>query len=186
MSRVSSSSDIVSVRRRESGHRVKVDSHVGRDLLSKGHTKKSIIDILKVLTDAGMIKDIQGEGADVTNLKRKLTEMSTEHGKAKTPYGILIQRVKLDAEGLTYWEYMNPFACLYYLCSLSSSFASMMRSICGDDISPLRIVIYADGLVPGNPFRPEVSRKLQCMYRFWQIGSNMFFNAHLRGLYSAL
>ena len=39
----------------------------------------------------------------------------------------------------------------------------MMRDYTVDG-SLLRIVIYSDGLVPGNPFRPEPSRKLNCIY----------------------
>jgi hypothetical protein len=163
MSGAASSTDIVPARRRDGRPKVSVGSDVGRELVSKGHTNKSIVDTLKTLADAGMIKDIKGNDADITSLKRQLTEMSAEHGNANTPYGKVIQRVKLDAPGAMYWEYVNPFAFLFYLSSLSSSFAAMMRSI-AKGATPLRIVIYADGLVPGNPFRPEASRKLQCIY----------------------
>ena len=163
MSGAASSTDLVPTRGRGDRPKLSIDSSVGRELVAKGHTKKSIVDTLKTLADAGMIKDIEGDAADLTSLKRKLMEMSAEHGNADTPYGKVIQRIKLDAPSATYWEYMNPFAFLYYLNSLSASFASMMRSIC-DGATPLRIVIYADGLVPGNPFRPEASRKLQCIH----------------------
>ena len=142
---------------------LELGSDVGRELVAKGHTKRSIVDTLKALADAGMIKDIHGEDADITDVKRKLTEMSAEHGNVATPHGKVIQKVKLDAPGMMYWEYMNPFAFLYYLSSLSVSFGSMMRSIC-DSANPLRIIIFADAMVPGNPFRPEASRKLQCIY----------------------
>ena len=166
MSGAASSSTIVPARTRGGhpivGQPIEVSNGVGRELVAKGHTKKSIVDTMKTLADAGLLKDIHGEDADITCLKRKLTEMSTEHGNADTPYGKVIQSVKLDAPGLAYWEYVNPFAFLYYLSSLSHSFGAMMRSISG--ARPLNIVIYADGLVPGNPFRPEASRKLQCIY----------------------
>ena len=148
-------------------NRVPLNSSAARALVSKGHTKTSIVDTLKVLADAGLIKDVDGVGdASLRDLKRKLTDASTVHGNVDTPYGKVIQKVKLDAKGLNYWEYMHPMAFLYYCSSLSHSFAAMMRSI-SDGTTPLRIVIYADGLVPGNPFRPEASRKLQCIY--WAI-----------------
>ena len=161
MSGAASARDIVPAR--GSSARFEISSGVGRQLVALGHTKTSIVDTLKTLADAGMIKDIHGEDADLTSLKRKLTTMSTEHGNVDTPHGKVIQRVKLDAPGLKYFEYMNPFAFLYYLSSLSDSFSAMMRSICGRG-DPLRVIIFADGLVPGNPFRPEASRKLQCIY----------------------
>lgn len=154
MSSASSSTSIVPARGSSGRPRLELSSNVGRQLVAHSNTKKSIVDTLKTLADAGMIKDIHGDDADISSLKRKLTEMSTEHGNFDTPHGKVIQRVKLDAPGLKYWEYMNPFAFLYYLSSLSVSFSSMMRSICNDG-QPLRIIIFADGLVPGNPFRPE-------------------------------
>ena len=156
----SSSSAIVPASRA----RVTLGAPVAQSLTATGHTKTSIVGTLKILADAGMIKDVDGVGdADVRALKRKLTVAATAHGNVQTKYGTVIQKVKLDAKGVEYWEYMNPFAFLCYCSSLSHSFASMMRSIC-DGVTPLRIIIYADGLVPGNPFRPEASRKLQCIY----------------------
>ena len=145
------------------GRTVEIESGVRRKLLAKGHTKVSIIDTLQTLAEAGMIKDMEGDDAAFTNLKRKFGEASVEHSQARTQYGPLVQSINLDADGMDYWEYMHPMAFLSYMSAVSVAFADMMRSICVDG-RPLRIIIYADGLVPGNPFRPEASRKLMCIY----------------------
>ena len=103
----SSSSAIVPASRA----RVTLGAPVAQSLTATGHTKTSIVGTLKILADAGMIKDVDGVGdADVRALKRKLTVAATAHGNVQTKYGTVIQKVKLDAKGVEYWEYMNPFA----------------------------------------------------------------------------
>lgn len=143
------------------GSNMQVPTRVSQQLLSKSHTKKSLVDTLQTLAAAGMIKDI--DELQEASLKRQLAEASTAHAKQDTIYGPIVQSVPLGIEGLPNWEYVNPFAYLYCMSSVCSAFSDMMKSVCVDG-QPLRIVIYADGLIPGNPFRPEASRKLQCIY----------------------
>ena len=49
---------------------------------------------------------------------------------------------------------------------MSDAFQSAMGA-CTQSPDPLRIVIYADSICPGNPFRPEKSRTVCCIY--WTI-----------------
>ena len=58
---------------------------------------------------------------------------------------------------------VNPFALLCYMTQISQGVAAMMESLHVEG-TPLRIIIYADGLVPGNVFRPDHGRKMQCIY----------------------
>ena len=116
-------------------------------------TKAGINAALTALADAGLIKDIGAE-ATTSNLKRSLTQSIVDQGKIKTPYGPLIQSLEINAAKCKHWEYINPFAWLYYISTISAAFANMMRDSTVDG-NLLRIVIYSDGLVPGNPFRPE-------------------------------
>jgi hypothetical protein len=94
-------------------------------------------------------------------LKRKIQEATESHSKVVTPYGPVVQQVAL-ANGMM-WDVCHPFAFLWYLSSISTCFAQVMKD-CMKSGAILRLVIYVDGLVPGNPFRPEASRKLQCVY----------------------
>ena len=55
-------------------------------------------------------------------------------------------------------------AFIWLVTSLSPAFSQIMRDVVGDGSTPLRLVIYADEMNPGNPFRPEKSRTVQCIY----------------------
>jgi hypothetical protein len=162
MSGASSSSSALVPRAKEQPV-TKLDPKLAQQLVSVSHTKTSAVQMLQSLHDAGLLADSEDACFDAVAVKRQLTSASTTHSKVETMYGPLVQELKLDDPELATWEYMNPFAFLYYLSSVSPAFASMMRSICVDG-KPLRIVLYADGLVPGNPFRPELNRRLMCIY----------------------
>ena len=85
--------------------------------------------------------------------------------QAITPYGSVVQRLHLGVEGAEYIDYVNPFAFLFHLCRISTKFAALLRRCV--DAAPrgvLSLVIYGDEMTPGNPYRPEKSRTLQCVY----------------------
>ena len=132
------------------GSSMQVPTRVSQQLLSKSHTKKSLVDTLQTLAAAGMIKDI--DELQEASLKRQLTEASTAYANQDTIYGPVVQSVPLGIEGLPNWEYVNPFAYLYYMSSICSAFSDKIKSVCADG-QPLRTVIFCDGLVPGNPFQ---------------------------------
>ena len=136
---------------------------VAQRLVAHTKTKAEATAVLNVLADAGLIKGIDSEAATTNFKKRSLTQSSIDQGKVKTPYGPLIQSLEINAAKCKHWEYINPFAWLYYVSTISPSFANMLRD-CTVDGNRLRIVIYSDALVPGNPFRPEPARKLNCIY----------------------
>ena len=111
---------------------------------------------------------LQSSGAlDDDDTKRSLrtqVQVATEgHSKFVTPYGPVVQRIRIGAHKLEYWENCHPFAYLWYMTHISPTFADAMmrRTRVG---RPLRLVIFADELCPGNPFRPEKSRTLMCIY----------------------
>jgi len=156
-------SNALSLRKRtRDGPQIPTD--VARELIATSSTKVGLASTLATLHKAGLIKDEAGlDAATERSIKQKLTDASTNHSKAQTPYGPLVQTIDLGAEGASHWEYVHPLGYLWYLAQLSTGFADVMRN-CTVDGRPLRIIIYADGLVPGNPFRPEASRKMQCIY----------------------
>ena len=118
-------------------------------------TKSSLVDTLAHLNTLGLLE--QG----VT--KRQLRHATEHHAKHQNEYGKVVERIQLDAPGLKYLDVVNPFAFMHYLCSISTHFADMMHTCCKPG-RPLRLVIYNDGMNPGNPFRPEKSRELLCYY----------------------
>ena len=85
--------------------------------------------------------------------------------QAITPYGSVVQRLHLGVESAEYIDYVNHFAFLFHLCRISTKCAALLRRCV--DAAPrgvLSLVIYGDEMTPGNPYRPEKSRTLQCVY----------------------
>ena len=119
-------------------------------------TKTALAETLRVLSKQGYL--------EIGATKRELREASEHHAKQDTPYGRVVQRIELNVPGLKYLDFINPFAFLYYLTMISAAFAALMHDCCRDATRPLRLVIYMDEMNPGNPFRPEKSRTLQCVY----------------------
>ena len=87
----------------------------------------------------------------------------TEHNKAETPYGFVIQEMELGLPRLPRWSFCHPKALVYYLSTICAAFGSLMES-CSIAGVPMRIIIYIDELCPGNPLRTEKSRTLQAIY----------------------
>ena len=142
---------------------VNLDSNVARSLVATGSTKRATTEILKKLSQAGMLNGIVIDETNERSLKRKLTEAASGHSNVNTPYGPIVQFMELGIPGCEHLEFVNPFAFLYYLSAISAGFAEMMKSICVPG-RPLRIIIYADGLEPGNPFRHDLARHLMSIY----------------------
>jgi hypothetical protein len=149
-----SSTDLVPVAKRSKVH------HDGelRNLVALQHkTKTTIVETLTVLKDAGLLK----EGVS----RRDLQKASEHHSSQTTPYGKVVERMKLNATGLKYLDICNPFALLFYLSSMSVAFAALMTdAVARAGGRALRLIIYTDEMCPGNPYRPEKSRTLQCVY----------------------
>lgn len=151
-SRSSASSSAVKKRRTSN------DPQVALSLLAQSSkTKKQLVDTLKILKDAGKLQ----EGMT----KRDLTHASEHHANQQTSYGTVVQKIELGLPKLKFLDVCHPFAMLQYLCSISLPFGDMLYTAVQKAAGqPLRLVIYADEMCPGNPFRPEKSRTLQCIY----------------------
>ena len=122
-------------------------------------TKTSTVKMLQVLQMRGALAGDVSE----RQLRSDMQAAVESVGKTMTPYGPVIQQVRLDAPGLRDWEICHPFAFLWYLTHHSAAFQEVMR-ISTLDGRKLRLVIYMDGLVPGNPFRPDKGRSIMCIY----------------------
>ena len=89
---------------------------------------------------------------------------ANEHyGPIQTPYGRIIKTMVVDDDVVPGWECVCPFAFLYYMCNVNGAFAGILETCC-EVGQMLRAVPYADNINPGNPFRPEKSRTIQCIY----------------------
>lgn len=142
-----------------------LDANVAKSLVATKGTKTSTCKILRILSEAGLLNNIEINDSNARAVKRKLTDAASGHAKHThgMPYGPLLQSMELGIEGCEHLEFMHPCAFLYYLSSISPAFATMMKDISVPG-RPLRICIYADGLEPGNPFRHDKARHLMSIY----------------------
>ena len=155
-SRPSASSAIVPLDNKR--RRTASDIQTARSLLAQSSkTKKQLVDTLAIMKNAGKLEE------GIT--KKELTEASEHHAKQKTRYGTVVQQIEVGMPGLKFLDICHPFAMLQYLCTISLPFGDMLYTAVQKAAGqPLRLVIYADEMCPGNPFRPEKSRTLQCIY----------------------
>ncbi len=140
-----------------------IDGATTRELLAHGGTHKQLEHTLRELHKRGLLQeDVRLHESNT--LKRKLQESEEYHSNVVTPYGKVVQTMDLGEHSeLRFWDYVNPFAWLHYMATLSSAFGDMMKRSHVEG-RPCRLLIYADELIPGNPFRPEKSRTLLCIY----------------------
>ena len=135
------------------------------DLLGQASTtsKTDLVTILKTLRRNGMLSDIAPW--DESMGRRELQHAIEAHGNAMTPYGAVVQQMPLGIPELQSWDFINLFALLYYLSSKSKIFSDLMRTaMSGSRDNCLNIVLYVDEVTPGNPFRFDQARCIQCVY----------------------
>ena len=91
-------------------------------------TKASTIKLLSVLQKRGALQSDTCE----RQLRLDIQSAVESTGNTMTPYGPIIQQVKLDAPRLQYWDICHPFACLWYMTQHSAAFRGVMRHSTAD------------------------------------------------------
>ena len=132
--------------------------------LCKYGPKSNLTHILQNLRQHGLLGEEMVRG-NFRKVRGDLQRASKFHADAMTPYGRVIQVMHLGLRSLRKWEYIHPLALLHYLSVLSPAFGDiMLDSVASTVDNKLHVVLYFDEITPGNPFRPEKSRALQCIY----------------------
>lgn len=137
------------------------DDDLRRKLAQCG-SQVGLISALEHLRDAGWLRPEVGRFV-LRNAKRKLDAAVAQHATAMTPYGSVLQSMRLPVDALPKWHFIHPLAFLHYLSSLSATFGDMMRESSTPG-TPMSLILYIDEICPGNPLRPERSRTLQAIY----------------------
>ena len=143
-----------------------------QNMATKRVTKSGIEHILTVLYNDGLLN------AQVN--RHEIGRAVACHASVDTPHGPVIQHLDVDADMKI--ECCHPSALLHYLCTISDSFADMCKqTVINAGDAPLRYVAYNDGVVPGNPFRPEKGRKVESWY--WVIVDWPTYILHRSGMW---
>ena len=132
-------------------------SELRRALVRCG-TQSGVCRALHLLQTCGLLNTCD------TERKRRsvLQDARTDHAHAVTPYGTVVQTIDLGFPELRRWEYCAPAAYMWYIASLNGRFGEVMAAHTPDQNAT--VVVYLDEICPGNPFRPEKSRKVQAVY----------------------
>lgn len=132
-----------------------------RDLVQCS-TQTGLIQAMTALHTAG---GLSGASFKPRQLAKQLTNAKSKHADTCTPYGRVVQSMELPSEKMPTWEYCNPLAFLHVLAGLSVAFFDMMEACVSKAAgAPLRIIIYIDEIVPGNPLRHDKGRTMQAIY----------------------
>lgn len=118
--------------------------------------KSGISEVLSILYDEGLLTESFGD------VRKKIAREIRSATDVPTPYGSLVKHFELDN---VRFEYICPCAWLFYMCSISSQFALLLKISVA--VGAASFVLYNDGVVPGNPFRPDKARKVEAFY--WNI-----------------
>ena len=88
-------------------------------------THSTIGHVLITLQQRGLLSDDE-LGATKSESKR-IGEATGKHAKAQTPFGSVVQSIPIivDDEPVA-WEIINPFAFIWYLCTLCTDFGNLM------------------------------------------------------------
>ena len=107
---------------------------------STGATKSGIAKVLQTLQGEGLLKD---DKLGAPKERDRLTEASAHHARADTPYGKVVQRVAIPMTTgpPLAWEFINPFAFIWYLSTICCGFSEMMANAARDAGHKLRFLL---------------------------------------------
>lgn len=134
-----------------------------------GVSKVSLAKTLKALYDRGLLTDALVEAPSANGYRRQVQKAFERDALYKqTPYGPMLCEMELPTKETnprrrySMW-YVHPFALLYSICILSAPFFNLIKVAVGVS-KRLRIILYFDGVNPGNPLAPDPQRLLQAVY----------------------
>ena len=124
-------------------------------------SKTALAKTLHVLQKEGLLND-NLLSSSINNERRCLGAAVAAHAKSSTPYGLVVQ--SMDIGDGVMWDFINPFALIYHLTSISTAFSEFFHEAVHRARGELQVLIYGDEFVPGNPNRVDKGRSLMSYY----------------------
>ena len=124
----------------------------------KNVSKRGLVQVLKKLDEMNLLNDSFSTKSD-HSLRRNFQTATEAAGQTKTPYGTVVQQMKLPSQSLPYWDYIHPMAYMVFLCSISPEMFDVMSQV-----TMFSLLLYVDEINPGNPLHPMPGRKMQGIY----------------------
>ena len=133
------------------------------DLVSvRGVSKSGLVRVLEKI-DANNLMIHKPFGNTTQSLMKAVQHATEDIGKQQTMYGRVVKSMQLPCQSLPTWDYICPMAFVHYACMVSLPFFTLMKAVIVANNNSLRLVIYIDGITPGNPLHPS-PKELQCIY----------------------
>ena len=132
-----------------------------------GVAKMGLAKTLKKLHDKGLLKDSLSSATSLIGYRRQVQNAIEQDALySETPYGTLLQELDLptNEKKSRVLYYIRPTALIYFLCSVNAYLFDLVRKVVDRGVRTLRIVLYMDGINPGNPMAPDPQRLLQGIY----------------------
>ena len=143
-----------------------------------GVSKTGLANILKALTDQGMLAPFSNAQASISYQRHVREGVEDIPLHAVTPYGPLIKVRQLpiteDARGSRdgtqphqnqhVMYVVSPFALMSYLCSKNDALFDLFVATAARTNHRFNIVLYIDEINPGNPLAPDPQKLLQAIY----------------------
>jgi len=144
------------------------------ELAAAGVSRTGLSKTLKGLHERGLLTDPLSNDTSLKGYRREVNRAFELNAMEDTPFGPILCESELPTDELQQNErtprrrcmwYLSPFALLFTICSVSHEFFLLVRAARGPDgVSPLSIILYLDGINPGNPLAPDPQLLLQAVY----------------------
>ena len=132
---------------------------------TRGVNKTGLASCLRVLNARGYLNDPLVATPTHGQYRRAIQSAVESDGlQTWTQYGYIIQEMNLDSPLVAKMFYINPFSLVYHLCDQFPLFFALLCETLERCSYRLRIIVYVDGVDPGNPLHPETQRHLEVVY----------------------
>ena len=119
---------------------------------------------------AAILDKVRRDGVPELHGRCHLQEAREIASYGDTPFGPIQQTIDLEGvDGAAIpLEVQHPLATLYHACKQGGSFSDYMRAMLIEQppgpADPWHLVMYTDGLTPGDAFKTQNLRKLDVVY----------------------
>lgn len=140
---------------------------VSRLCTIKGVAKMGLARTLKALHDKDLLNDSLVSATSLKGYQRQVQKaIEKEALYAQTPYGILLREMDLptgETKSRSLY-YIHPKALIYRVCQINNALFNLFKAIIDVGIHVLQIILFLDGINPGNPVAPDPQKLLQGIY----------------------
>ena len=163
--------------KRKSSEAVQLDGEQRLKIVSElaathGVSKGGLSKTLRLLHDKGLLVDSLVEVPSKRGYERQVQRaFELDALRALGPYGPMLCETELpittkekDAK-LPSMYFIDPFALLFRVCAINAVFFGMLKAAAGAaGTKALKLILYVDGINPGNPLAPDPQKLLQAVY----------------------